>query len=99
MLMMSDMPSVNSKEIALMIGSRHDSVRRSIDTLKKKGIIKSTPTLEKVTFTNELGHNRSATAYVFRGDKGRHDTFAIVAKLSLQHIGEIIDVWMNRKKD
>lgn len=40
-------PSMTSQEIAEMVGSRHDSVKRTIERLAKSGVITFPPMVEK----------------------------------------------------
>ena len=81
--------SVTSLEIAELIGSRHPDVRRSIDRLVKSGIIHTPET---------VFYARKTKAYLFSGEQGRRDSYVVVAKMSPQHLGTIIDTW-NRNQN
>ena len=50
----------NTLQIAEMLGSRHDSVKRSIDSLMNKGIIALTPNVE-ASILDTLGRNQTTT--------------------------------------
>ena len=81
--------SITSLEIAELVGSRHPDVRRSIDRLIKCGVIHTPET---------VFYARKTKAYLFSGEQGRRDSYVVVAKMSLQHLGTIIDTW-NRNQN
>ena len=85
--LISNTPSMTSLEIAELVNSRHDSVKRTIETLANKGVIRLPQTEEIKTATKPLA------AYRFTGEQGRRDSYVVVAQLSPQHIGTIIDAW------
>ena len=89
--------SITSLEIAELVGSRHPDVRRRIDRLIKSGII-HTPETVFYENTNTLGLPRKTKAYLFTGEQGRRDSYVVVAKMSPQHLGTIIDTW-NRNQN
>ena len=84
--------SMTSLEIAELVGSRHPDVKRSIDRLIKSGIIR-TPEKTLYENINNLGLPQKTKTYLFTGEQGRRDSYVVVARLSPQHIGAIIDAW------
>ena len=87
---------MNSQEIADLVQARHDNVKRTIETLVSSGVIASPQTEDVVTTSN----NRQYTSqnYVFEGEQGKRDTTIIVAQLSPQFLGTVVDRWMYLEK-
>ena len=67
--------SMTSREIADLVGSRHDSVRRAIDRLVERGVIELPPTVEIKTAT------QPTKAYIF-DHAHKRDSIVVVAQLS-----------------
>jgi len=87
-------PTVNpvtmtSLEISELTGSRHDSVKRAIETLSGKGVIEFPQSVEIPTAT------RPAAAYLFTGDKGRRDSIIVVAQLCPEFTARLVDRWQD----
>lgn len=90
-------PSITSLEIASMVGSRHADVRRSIERLAKSGIIQLPP----MAFSdqiNNLGLPQKVKSYMFSGETGKRDSIVVVAQLSPQFTGRMVDRWMELEK-
>lgn len=79
--------TMTSLEISYLVGSRHDNVKRTIDTLAAKGVIEFPQTEEIPTST------KPTTAYVFSGTKGRRDSIVVVAQLCPEFTARIVDRW------
>lgn len=79
--------SITSREIAELVDSRHDDVKRSIDRLVAQGVIESPPTAEIPTAT------RPAVVYVFSGEQGKRDSIVVVAQLSPAFTARLVDRW------
>ncbi len=79
--------TMSSREIAELVDSRHDSVKRTIERLVEKGVITSPPTVEKPT------DGRPVTEYVFAGDQGKRDSIVVVAQLSPEFTARLVDRW------
>lgn len=60
--------TMNSIDIAGLVGSRHDSVKRAIERLAYPGTITLPPSVEKPTA------GRPTTVYVFEGEQGKRDS-------------------------
>ena len=84
--------TMTSIEIASLVEARHDSVKRTIERLSKRGVIVEPPTAD-VPFVDEIGRNRTTTAYRFEGDQGKRDSIVVVARLSPEFTGRLVDRW------
>lgn len=79
--------TMSSREIAELTGKRHDNVKRTIDSLAESGVIASPQIEEKPTA------GRPVVEYVFSGEKGKRDTFVVVAQLCPEFTGALVDRW------
>ncbi|NMX88277.1 ORF6N domain-containing protein [Pseudomonas sp. WS 5010] len=79
---------MSSREIAELVESRHDSVKRTIERLAERKAIGSPPMVE---YLDGLG--RPATEYLFSGEKGKRDSLVVVAQLSPEFTGALVDRW------
>ncbi|MBU9357497.1 phage antirepressor KilAC domain-containing protein [Burkholderia multivorans] len=84
--------TMNSLQIAELVESRHDSVKRAIERLVEKSVIAVPP---MVDMQIDGGNNRTYTtrAYVFRGEQGKRDSIVVVAQLSPQFTARLVDRW------
>ncbi|MBD1586716.1 Rha family transcriptional regulator [Pseudomonas typographi] len=80
--------TMSSQEIADLVNARHDSVKRTIERLSEKGAIQLPPLVE---VKNHLG--QTVEQYVFSGEKGKRDSFVVVAQLSPEFTGALVDRW------
>lgn len=89
--------TMSSQEIADMVGKRHDNVKRTIETIAQQGVI-ALPQIEVVQEPG--GNNRTYTTevYVFTGDKGKRDSLVVVAQLSPEFTGAIVDRWQELER-
>lgn len=85
--------TMTSQEIADLVDKRHDNVKRTIETLVEAGVIQL-PQSEGVK--NHLG--QMVVNYIFSGDQGKRDTTVIVAQLSPQFTGQLVDRWIELEK-
>ncbi|EPT5695752.1 Rha family transcriptional regulator [Escherichia coli] len=74
-------PSMTSIEIAELVGSRPDNVKRTIERLSKSGVI-PLPPMEVSENINNLGFKVKNSHYVFEGEQGKRDSIIVVAQLS-----------------
>ena len=82
--------TMSSREIASVVKSRHDSVKRTMITLQQKGLIAFTQTVEK-------GEGRPAEVY----HVNKRDSYVVVAQLSPEFTAVLVDRWQeleNRNK-
>ncbi|MCK3654256.1 antirepressor [Pasteurellaceae bacterium Macca] len=76
--------TMSSREIAELVESRHDHVKRSIERLADKGVIQLPP-MEEVK--NHLGQLVSEYRLIKR------DTYVVVAQLSPEFTARLVDRW------
>lgn len=88
----SEVVTMSSLEIAALVGSRHDSVKRTIERLAESGAITLPPMVEKPTA------GRPTTIYVFEGEKGKRDSIVVVAQLSPEFTAKLVDRWQELEK-
>lgn len=79
--------TMSSRELAELVESRHDNVKRTIETLAARGVI-ALPQLEEVP--NPGPGPRVITEYRV----GQRDSYVIVAQLSPEFTGRLVDRWM-----
>ena len=79
--------TMSSREIADLVESRHDSVKRTIERLSV-GVICLPPLVE---YLDSLG--RPAHEYVFSGDQGKRDSIIVVAQLCPEFTARLVDRW------
>ncbi|KIJ00464.1 hypothetical protein ST27_10220 [Xanthomonas phaseoli pv. phaseoli] len=82
-----DAPAITSRDIAELVESRHDDVKRSIVRLVNQGVIESPPTAEIPTAT------RPGSVFVFSGERGKRDSIVVVAQLSPEFTARLVDRW------
>ncbi|MEH6687677.1 MAG: Rha family transcriptional regulator [Halopseudomonas sabulinigri] len=75
--------TMSSLEMAELTGKRHDSVKRTIETLVARGVIESPQSVGIKTATK--------TGVEYR--VGKRDSYVIVAQLSPEFTGRVIDRW------
>ena len=80
-------PTMTSREIAELVGSRHDNVRVAIERLAARGVIESPAMQEIPTATKPV------SVYVFSGERGRRDSIVLVAQLSPEFTAALVDRW------
>ncbi|ENF0690124.1 Rha family transcriptional regulator [Proteus mirabilis] len=81
--------SMTSKEIAELVGSREDSVKRTIERLVDKGIISKPPMVDGIKTANGV----TPQHYLFSGEEGKRDSIIIVAQLSPEFTARLVDRW------
>nr|DAI52910.1 MAG TPA: KilAC domain protein [Bacteriophage sp.] len=80
----SSVLTMSSREIADLVESRHDSVKRTIERLQDKGVIQLTPMVE---VKNHLG--QVVTEYQLI----KRDSYVVVAQLSPEFTARLVDRW------
>jgi len=81
--------TMTSLEIAELVEKRHDNVKRTIETLVNSGVIVQPQIEDGIKSANGI----IPKLYVFEGDQGERDTTIIVAQLSPQFLGQVVDQW------
>ena len=84
---------MTSLEIAELVQSRHDSVKRTIERLATSGAIQLPPMVE-VKNNQSLSQNSKTVVYVFEGEHGKRDSFVVVAQLSPLFTAKLVDRWI-----
>jgi phage regulator Rha-like protein len=82
--------TMDSREIADLIDSRHDKVKQSIERLAERGVI-TLPPLGEVP--NPGPGPKTITVYVFAGEKGKRDSIVVVAQMSPEFTARLVDRW------
>lgn len=77
--------TMTSQEIAALVNSRHDDVKRSIERLAERGAIELPPMAEIKTATKPL------KVYQI----GKRDSYVIVAQLSPEFTAALVDRWQD----
>lgn len=77
--------TMTSREIADLVESRHDSVKRTIDRLADAGAISRPPLVDG----EKAGNNMVEKVY----QVGKRDSYVIVAQLSPEFTARLVDRW------
>lgn len=80
--------TMTSREIAELVDSRHDSVKRTIERLVAQGVIESPPLVDFKNINNVAGQE-----YVFSGEQGKRNSIIVVAQLSPEFTARLVDRW------
>lgn len=83
---------MSSLEIADLVKSRHDDVKRSIERLTNKGAIVQPPTADEHS-TDSMGRSRTTQVYIFSGHQGRLDSITVVAQLDPLFTAALVKRW------
>lgn len=88
--------TMTSRQIAELVGSRHDKVKQSIERLanRKDADGNPAPVIDLPPmgeYLDTLG--RPAAHYVFTGEKGKRDSIVVVAQLSPEFTARLVDRW------
>ncbi|HAP0139251.1 TPA: DNA-binding protein [Escherichia coli] len=86
------------KDIAELVGSRPDNVKRTIERLAEKEVIRLPPT-EVFEEINNLGHSVSREYYVFKGEQGKRDSYIVVAQLCPEFTATLVDRWQELERE
>ncbi|NYT38891.1 phage regulatory protein/antirepressor Ant [Allopusillimonas soli] len=88
---------MTSIEIAGLVESRHDSVKRTIERLANQGVIVQPPLVDEPG-TDSMGRSRATQVYVFTGEHGKRDSIIVVAQLSPQFTARLVDRWQELER-
>ena len=83
---------MTSQQIAELVGSRHDTVKKSIERIAERGVI-TLPPLTETSFKDAIGKTQRSTAYIFSGEQGRLDSIIVVAQLSPEFTAALVKRW------
>lgn len=79
--------SITSREIADLVGSRHDNVRVAIERLVGRGLI-ALPAVQEISTGG-----RPSLEFLFSGEDGKRDSIVVVAQLSPEFTARLVDRW------
>ncbi|MVF05168.1 Rha family transcriptional regulator [Serratia marcescens] len=96
--LINNKPSMDSLEIANLVGSRHDSVKRTIERLSDIGVIQLPPTV-KVENKQSSSPNRFADGYFFEDEQGKRDSIVVVAQLCPEFTASLVDRWRELEEE
>ena len=77
-------PTMSSREIQVVIGSRHDTVKLTIERLADRGLITFTPMVKPTP-----GGGKPTTVY----HVNQRDSYVVVARISPEFTTELVDRW------
>jgi len=80
--------TMSSEEMSSLTGVRHDSVKRTIESLLSEAILLNTQIVE-TAYISGLGVKTPKTIYI----SDKRDSLVIVARLSPEFTGVVIDRW------
>ena len=80
--------TMSSREIAELTGSRHDSVKRTVDTLAAKGVIVHPQSVDEQE-NDAMGRPRATKVYRL----AKRDSLIVVAQLCPEFTARIVDRW------
>lgn len=81
--------TMTSEEIADLAGVRHDNVKRAANMLAGRGIIEF-PQIEEIQTAT-----KPRAVFVFSGPKGKRDSIVVLAQVSPEFTGALVDRWMH----
>ncbi len=84
--------TITSREIADLVDSRHDSVKRTIERLVEAAVIVQPPLVDEPG-TDAMGRPRPVQVFRFTGEQGKRDSIVVVAQLSPEFTARLVDRW------
>lgn len=93
MMQQYQQPTMSSLEVATLVEARHDSVRRTIERLADRGVIQLPPLVE---VKNHL--RQRVGVYSFEGEKGKRDSYVVVAQLCPEFTARLVDRWQELER-
>lgn len=83
-------PTMSTREIAELLDIRHDSVKRTVERLAQKQVVRFTPLVE----TSHAGAGaRPVEVYLV----DERDSYVVVAQLSPEFTARLVDFWQGHK--
>ncbi|EQM66172.1 phage antirepressor [Aquipseudomonas alcaligenes OT 69] len=83
--------TMSSREVADLVESRHDNVKRTIERLSDKGIVRFTPSEET---SHEGAGARPIEVYLVN----KRDSFVVVAQLCPEFTARLVDRWQELER-
>jgi len=87
-------PSITSLQIAELVESRHDDVKRSIERLANQGVIVHPPTADVLVTSDKRARTYGTRVYTFSGEQGKRDSTVVVVQMSPEYTARLVDRWM-----
>ncbi|MGO4135151.1 Rha family transcriptional regulator [Rhizobium brockwellii] len=84
--------AMSSREIADVVQKRHDNVKRTIETLGEKGLV-------RFTQSEETSHDGPGSRPVEVYFVNERDSYVVVAQLSPEFTARLVDYWQAHKND
>lgn len=88
----NEVQTMNSLEIAQLLGTDHSNLKRSIGRLIGNKVIQLPP-MEKVQNKHSLSPNKWTDVYVFSGPEGKRDSIVVVAQNCPEFTARLVDRW------
>ena len=88
----NEVQTMNSLEIAQLLGTDHSNLKRSIGRLIGNKVIQLPP-MEKVENKHSLSPNKWTDVYVFSGPEGKRDSIVVVAQNCPEFTARLVDRW------
>lgn len=85
--------TMSSREIAELVESRHDSVKRTIERLAERAVIVQPPLVDEQV-TDSMGRPRSESVYMVN----KRDSYVVVAQLSPEFTARLVDRWQELER-
>ena len=85
--------TMSSREIADLVGARHDSVKRTIERLSD-GVISQPPLVDGAKSANGI----TEKVYLFFGEKGKLDSIVVIAQLCPEFTARLVERWDELEK-
>ncbi|ATS39479.1 MULTISPECIES: Rha family transcriptional regulator [Xanthomonas] len=89
--------AITSSDIAELVEKRHDNVKRTIETLVQQDVIVRPQMAEKAGF-DSMGRPRPVRVFQFAGEQGMRDSLVVVAQLSPEFTGRLVDRWQELER-
>lgn len=83
---------MSSREIADLVNTRHDVVKKSIERLANQGIIIQPPMVDEQSL-DAMNRPRVTQVYTFNAEQGKRDSIIVVAQLSPEFTAKLVDRW------
>lgn len=96
--LITNKPSMDSLEIADLVNSRHDSVKRTIERLAESGVIVQPPLVDEPG-TDAMGRPRAVQLFRFSGEQGKRDSIIVVAQLCPEFTARLVDRWRELEEE
>jgi len=80
---------MTSQQIADLVGSRHDTVKKSIERMIGRGVISKPPMADGIKAANGV----ATQVYIFSGEQGRLDSIVVAAQLSPEFTAALVKRW------